>query len=134
MTREPDGGSRELASKAIELAAEKKVQDMRLLEVGKVSIIADYFIIGTGGTAVQVHAICDHLIENLKKSGHYASRIEGYREGWWVILDYGSVVIHIFQPESRDFYDLERLWTEAPKLDLEDEEGASFLTNKAHDR
>ncbi len=134
MIREPGNGSRELASKAYKLAAEKKAQDMRLLEVGKVSIIADYFLIATGGTAVQVHAICDHLTENLKKAGHYALRIEGYRKGWWVVLDYGSLVIHVFQPESREFYDLERLWAEAPRLDLEDEEDASFLTNQSPER
>ncbi len=130
MTREPDSGSRELASMAVKLAAEKKAQDMLLLEVGKVSIIADYFIIGTGATAIQVHAICDHLIEKLKKEGYYASRVEGYREGWWVVLDYGSVVIHIFQPESREFYDLERLWSEAPQVDVEEEPDGSFLLNE----
>ncbi len=130
MTREPDSGSRELASMAVKLAAEKKAQDMLLLEVGKVSIIADYFIIGTGATAIQVHAICDHLTEKLKKEGYYASRVEGYREGWWVVLDYGSVVIHIFQPESREFYDLERLWSEAPQVDLEEEPDGSFLLNE----
>jgi len=127
LTREPDSGSRELASMVINLAAEKKAQDIRLLEVGKISIVADYFIIGTGGSAVQVHAICDHLVENLKKAGCYASRIEGYREGWWVILDYGSVVVHIFQPEGREFYDLERLWTEAPQVDLEEDGTGSLL-------
>jgi len=130
LTREPDSGSRELASMAVKLAAEKKAQDMLLLEVGKVSIIADYFIIGTGATAIQVHAICDHLIEKLKKEGYYASRVEGYREGWWVVLDYGSVVIHIFQPESREFYDLERLWSEAPQVDVEEEPDGSFLLNE----
>ncbi len=133
MTREPVNGSRELASKIIKLAAEKKTHDLRLLEVGKVSILADYFIIGTGATAVQVHAICDHLIENLKKAGYFVLRIEGYREGWWVVLDYGAVVIHIFQPESREFYDLERLWADAPQLDLAEEDSASFFTNKATD-
>lgn len=119
MTWEPDRGSRHLALKAIKLATEKKAQDMRLLEVGKTTIIADYFLIGTGATAVQVHAICDHLTENLKKAGYHASRIEGYREGWWVVLDYGALVIHIFQPEARDFYDLDRLWSEAPRVNLE---------------
>lgn len=133
MTREPVNGSRELASKIIKLAAEKKTHDLRLLEVGKVSIIADYFIIGTGATAVQVHAICDHIIESLKKADYYVLRIEGYREGWWVVLDYGAVVIHIFQPESREFYDLERLWAEAPQLDLEEEEDGFLFTNKSTD-
>ncbi|MFO7952004.1 MAG: ribosome silencing factor [Bacillota bacterium] len=119
MTAGPDDRSRELANLAVKLAAEKKIKDMRLLEVGRVSIIADYFLIGTGSTAVQVHAICDHLIESLKKEGFYASRVEGYQEGWWVILDYGPLVIHIFQPEARDFYDLERLWSESPLVELE---------------
>jgi len=119
LTKGPDDVSaRELANYAVELAAEKKTRDMRLLEVGRISIIADYFLIGTGATAVQVHAICDHLTESLKKKGYYASRIEGYREGWWVILDYGSLVIHIFQPEARDFYDLDRLWSESPLVEL----------------
>ncbi len=119
MIREPANGSRELASQIIKLAEEKKAHDLLVLEVGKVSIIADYFIIGTGSTAVQVHAICDNIINNLKESGYNALRIEGYREGWWVILDYGAVIIHIFQPESREFYDLERLWANAPKLELD---------------
>jgi len=120
LIREPENGSRKLASLAVRLAAEKKVQDMCLLEVGQASIIADYFLIGTGTSAVQVHAICDHLSEKLKKAGYYALRIEGYREGWWVVMDYGAVVIHIFQPEARAFYDLERLWSESPMVKLEE--------------
>ncbi len=120
MIREPENGSRKLASLAVRLAAEKKAQEMCLLEVGQSSIIADYFLIGTGTSAVQVHAICDHLSEKLKKEGYYALRIEGYREGWWVVMDYGAVVIHIFQPEARAFYDLERLWSESPLVKLEE--------------
>lgn len=120
MIREPAGGSRKLALTAAKLASEKKIQDMRLLEVGQVSIIADYFLLGTGATAVQVHAICDHLIENLKKNGYHALHIEGYREGWWVVIDYGDLVVHIFQTEAREFYNLERIWYEAPSIDLEE--------------
>ncbi len=130
MIREPDSGSRKLVSLAVKLASEKKTQDMRLLEVGRTSIIADYFLIGTGATAIQVHAICDHLSENLKKAGYYASRIEVYREGWWVILDYSVLVIHIFQPESRDFYDLERLWSEAPVVNLEEDNNKAYFTSE----
>jgi len=120
LIREPENGSRKLALLAVRLAAEKKAQDMCLLEVGQSSIIADYFLIGTGTSAVQVHTICDHLSEKLKKEGYYALRIEGYREGWWVVMDYGAVVIHIFQPEARVFYDLERLWSESPMIKLEE--------------
>ncbi|HSW35841.1 MAG TPA: ribosome silencing factor [Candidatus Limnocylindrales bacterium] len=113
-------GSPKMALQAAKLAVDKNALDLLLLEVGKVSIIADYFLIGTGATAVQVRAICDHLAEGLKKAGYYAERVEGYREGWWVILDYGSLVVHIFQPDARSFYDLERLWSEAPVIECEE--------------
>ncbi|MGM0651844.1 MAG: ribosome silencing factor [Bacillota bacterium] len=126
MVQSQANGSYELALFAAQLASEKKGQDLNLLEVGQVSIVADYFLLGTGNSAVQVHSICDHLIEKLKKEGHIALRIEGYREGWWVILDYGGLVIHIFQPEARAFYDLERLWSDAPRVPIENGENSSF--------
>ncbi len=113
------GDSRELALYAAELVSEKKGHELYLLEVGQVSIVADYFLLVTGTTAVQVRTICDHLTEKLKKKGFQALRIEGYSEAWWVVLDYGILVIHLFQPEARTFYDLERLWGEAPRVMLE---------------
>lgn len=119
---------RELALFAAQLALEKKGHDLHLLEVGQVSIIADYFLLVTGNTAVQVHTLSDHLVESLKKAGHYALRVEGYREGWWVVLDYGGLVVHIFQPDARTFYDLERLWSGAPLINLEEYEKNSSLT------
>jgi len=128
LAREQANSSRDLALFAAQLALEKKGHDLHLLEVGQVSIIADYFLLATGNTAVQVHAIADHLVESLKKAGFYTLRIEGYREGWWVVLDYGSLVVHIFQPEARIFYDLERLWSEAPLVNLGEQEESSSLT------
>ncbi len=125
MVHSQANGFRELALFAAHLASEKKGHNLNLLEVGKVSIVADYFLLGTGNSAVQVHSICDHLIENLKKKGHIALRIEGYQEGWWVVLDYGGLVIHIFQPEARDFYNLERLWSDAPRVSIENIENSS---------
>ncbi len=112
------GDSRELALYAAELALEKKGLDLYLLEVGQVSIVADYFLLITGTTAIQVKTLCDHLIEKLKQRDVRPMRIEGYSEGWWVVLDYGTLVIHLFQPEARTFYDLERLWSEAPRIML----------------
>ena len=105
-----------LVKLAEDLAAEKKAQDIIVLEIGKVSLVADYFMIAAGATKVQVHAIADHIIQNLKEEGHTLLHKEGYNEGLWVLLDYGSVVIHLFQPEERDFYNLERLWGHAPRL------------------
>ena len=118
MTRDPGRDTRELALWAAELAVEKKAHDPVLLQVSKISILADYFLVATGATAVQVHTICDHLLAKFKEAGHPLLRMEGYREGWWVVLDYGTLVIHIFQPEARAFYNLERLWGKAPVLSL----------------
>lgn len=122
MTKKLTNLYRELALFSAQLVLEKKGQDVHLLEVGQVSIVADYFLLATGNTAVQVHSICDHLLENMKKAGHQALRVEGYREGWWVVLDYGGLVVHIFQPDARIFYDLERLWSEAPLVKLDEAE------------
>ncbi len=109
---------REMALHAARLMREKKARDVVLLEIGRISVIADYFLIGTGTAAVQLHAICDLLRRDLKKAGFHLLRLEGYREGWWILMDYGGLVIHLFQPEARDFYHLERLWSEAPLLDI----------------
>jgi len=125
LAHESANHSRELALHAARLASEKKGHDLYLLEVGQVSIVADYFLLITGVSVVQVHAISDHLVENLKKAGYYTLRIEGYREGWWIILDYGGLVVHIFQPEARMFYDLERLWSEAPRVYLDEPDNSS---------
>lgn len=107
---------KELAQYATELASEKKGGALCLLNVGQVSIVADYFLLITGQTQVQVKTICDHLLENLKKQGVHVLHVEGLREAWWVILDFGPLVVHVFQPEARAFYDLERLWSKAPKV------------------
>ena len=116
---EPASGSRKLALWAAELAAEKKAEDLTLLEVSKVSIIADYFLIATGRTRAQVHAICDYLLEKFKERNRPLLGLEGYQEGWWVVLDYGDLVIHLFQPEAREFYNLERLWRRAPLVEIQ---------------
>ena len=116
LTKNTARESRDLALLALNLAEEKKLRDLVLLEVGKVSIIADYFLIATGNTAIQLHAACDHILDGLKEAGYLPLRIEGYREGWWILIDFGSLVIHLFQPEARDFYNLERLWAKAPLI------------------
>jgi len=97
------------------LAADKKALDVIVLEVGKVSVIADYFIIASGRNKNQVQAIADHIIAELKKEGLQILHKEGYAEGLWTLLDYGSVVVHLFQQEERRFYNLERLWGHAPQ-------------------
>ena len=112
--------SRQLALYAAELISEKKGQDIYMLAVGQVSIVADYFLLCTGNSSVQVQSICNHLLETLKREGCKALRVEGVREAWWVVLDFGSVVIHVFQPDARTFYDLERLWADAPLVRVDE--------------
>lgn len=104
-----------LAQLVQDLAMDKKAGDMVVLEIGKVSVVADYFVIVSGASKAQVHAIADHIMENVKKADYALLHREGYDEGLWVLLDYGSVVVHIFQPQEREFYNLERLWGHAPK-------------------
>ena len=119
LSSQPDEKIRKTALLAARLMQEKRARDVVLLRTGQISVIADYFLIGTGITAIQLHAICDHLRRGLKEAGCLLLRLEGYREGWWVLMDYGSVVIHLFQPEARALYHLERLWGKAPLVDIE---------------
>lgn len=85
----------------------------------KASNITDFFIICHGNSTRQVKAITDHIVERLKESGQKVWHIEGYLYALWVLLDYGNVVVHIFTPEERDFYNLEKLWGDAPIIRLE---------------
>ncbi len=105
--------SREFALQAVRLLNEKKASAISLLDVSNISLIADYFIICEGASKNQCRAICDHLLENLPEEGHTLLHKEGYQEARWILLDYGDLVIHIFQPEERAFYNLERLWGKA---------------------
>ncbi len=103
----------ELAQLAARLAAEKKAQDTVLLEVGKITYLADYFLICTATSGQHVKTLSDFLREKLKEAGAELRHIEGYREARWVLMDYASLIIHIFQPAEREFYNLERLWSDA---------------------
>jgi ribosome-associated protein len=110
-----------LVKRVEDLAADKKAANVIILEVGKVSLVADYFVIASGASKTQVHAIADHIMENVKKEGYTLLHREGYNEGLWVLLDYGSVVVHLFQPQEREFYNLERLWSHAPLVSTQNE-------------
>jgi len=91
--------------------------DVVVLDIADASSITDYFLICSGGSERQVQAIADAIAEQLKKTGSTALGVEGYREGRWILMDYGDVIVHIFSQETRVFYDLERLWTNATKID-----------------
>ncbi len=110
----------ELLEKVVTLIDEKKAEDIIVLHIGKLSVIADYFVICTGRSVPQVKAIADHVTDTLKvKHGIETKGIEGQQEGKWVLVDYGQVILHVFRQEEREFYNLERLWGDAEQLPLE---------------
>ncbi len=100
---------------SIFVAEEKKAQDIIALNLQPVASFTDFFIIASGANQRQVQAIADDVILRLKKMGTRVVRVEGYQTGEWVLLDYGDFVMHIFEAKARQFFDLERLWRDAPR-------------------
>jgi len=110
--------SKKKALLAREIAYQKKASDMILLDMRKVTAFTDYFLICNGESDTQVRAIAETITSEMKKRKVKVWHVAGYEEAKWTLLDYGSVVIHIFQPEVRQFYQLEKLWADAPRLGL----------------
>ena len=105
-------------SKVVSLIEDKKGTNITVLNLQGISIITDYFIIATGNSTTQTKAITDNLVEKLLELGIKILRIEGLPEATWVLLDCGDLVIHIMTPETREFYNLERLWGDAQEITL----------------
>ena len=103
---------------AVHTLDKHKAENIRVLGVSAITSIADYFLIASGGSANQVRSLADYVEETLAKEGKHPLRHEGYAVGDWVTLDYGDVLLHIFRRETRDFYDLERLWVDAQQMDV----------------
>ncbi len=111
---EPSGFPDEVR-RAAELAQERKGHDVLVLDLRGISSATDYFVIAGGTSDVQVKAIAEHVVEELKKDGVRPQHLEGLQGGRWVLLDYVDFVVHVFHPQARDFYQLERLWGDAPR-------------------
>lgn len=111
--------SREVALAAIEALEDKKGEDIRIIDISEVSILADYFIIASGNNRNQVQALCDNVEEKLGRMGVVQKQIEGYDNGNWILVDYRDIVIHIFDKENRLFYDLERIWRDGKFIEKE---------------
>ena len=106
-----------LALKIAEILDDRKAQDIKIINVNKKTVIADYFVIAGGSSRTQVNALGDEVEYKLGLEGISPSRVEGRGDGSWVLLDFDSVIVHIFGRESRDFYKLEKLWAEGTPVE-----------------
>lgn len=106
-------------TRAAELAAERKGRDLQLLDLRQLSDATDYFLLVSGTSDLHVRAIAEHIIDGLKEAGLRPGHIEGLRGGRWVLIDYIDFVVHVFHPAAREFYQLERLWGDAPSIMLD---------------
>ena len=109
---------KEMALVLAETLDSKKGQDIKVLETGALTTLADYFVICTATSTTQVKALADECEKVMKERGEAPHHIEGHRGGTWVLLDFSAVVVHIFNEEAREFYGLERLWRDGRLLDL----------------
>ena len=110
---------KELALIAVKALDEKKGQEIAAIEIADLTTLADYFVIASGTSNTQINALCDVVEKAMKEqAGEDPLRREGYRDGTWVLLDYGCVVVHVFSAEAREFFDLERLWHDGKPVDL----------------
>lgn len=105
----------EKAKKAAQLIDNKKGEDVRVLQIGTLTTIGDYFVVATGNSTTQVKALADEVDEKMSAEGIKPERIEGYSTASWILMDYKDVIVHIFLKETREFYALERLWGDAPE-------------------
>jgi len=101
----------------VNAAEEVKAEEISQIDLRGKTILADYFLLMNGRSNIQVRAIVDKIIEFMEQAGQREVRLEGYVRGEWVLLDYGDVVVHVMQPEVREFYGLEEFWRNAPLLD-----------------
>lgn len=106
-----------MAATAYAALDEKKGADIKVIQISEVSIMTDYFIIASAGSTPQVQALINNVEEKMQEQGYQVKRIEGTRNSSWVLMDYGDVVVHIFDMEDRLFYDLERIWSDGKVID-----------------
>ena len=110
---------KELAIIAAKALDEKKGKEISAIEITDLTTLADYFVIATGGSNTQINALCDAVEKAMKEqAGEAPLHREGHRDGTWVLLDYGCLAVHVFSQEAREFYDLERLWSDAEESDI----------------
>ncbi len=110
--------SLELATAVAKTLDTKKADRIDVIEIADLTILSDYFVIASANNTTHVKSLADEVEFELKKLGKYTERVEGYQNANWIILDYVDVVVHIFHEETRNFYNLEKLWADGKKLDI----------------
>ena len=105
-----------LVEKVAEILKGKKAENIEIMDVANLTLLTDYFVICTGTSAIHIKALADELVLKLKELSIIIDHLEGYESARWILMDYGNVIIHIFQKEERNFYDLERLWSDTMKI------------------
>ncbi len=117
MTEHNMQDEKRMAGLAILALEEKKAEDIRAIDISRVSVIADYFIIANGTNTSQIQAMADEVEEQLYKTGYPLKQKEGYHNANWVLMDFGDIIVHIFDKENRLFYDLERIWKDGSMVE-----------------
>lgn len=109
-----------IVKKAYQALSDKKGEDIKVIEIGKISTVADYFVIANGTNTPHVESLVDSVEEELLKEGIHTDRIEGVKSSGWILMDYNDVIVHVFAKEDRLFYDLERMWRDGKEISIED--------------
>ena len=109
--------AKEMARVAFEALEDKKGENVCIIDISNVSIIADYFVIADGTSDSQVRALVDNVEEKMYQAGYHQKQCEGQNGGAWVLMDYGDIVVHVFDREDREFYNLERIWNDGRRID-----------------
>ena len=112
--------SKEMARIAYNALSDKKGEDIKIIDITGISVLADYFIIANGNSDSQVNALVDNVEEELHKAGYPLKQREGQASGSWVLLDFGDIIVHVFYRENRLFYDLERIWKDGKDISVEE--------------
>ena len=110
--------SKKLAQLCLELADNKKAEDVVILDVRELSSVTDYFVICSGSNSRQIQAIADEVSQRLKKRGELPISLEGYEQAEWILMDYADFIVHIFSAKAREYYDLERLWRQGKEVEI----------------
>ena len=111
--------SKKMAAMAVDALEDRKGEDVRVIDISEISTLADYFIIAAGTNRNQVQALADNVQEKLGRAGHMTKNVEGYEAANWILLDFGDIIVHVFDSENRLFYDLERIWRDGKVIDKE---------------